>query len=89
MQKALLLENVSKWGTCNSAEKMAIIMVLQNSCWLLLFYICHVLVTLARDQTKELGYEREEYSQDGPGRPAELTEALLRYDMNKTYYLRG
>lgn len=48
-----------------------------------------IIVTLARDQMKELGYEREEYTQEGPGKPAELTEALLRYDMNKTYYLRG
>ncbi len=44
------------------------------------------LVVIARDQQKEMGYEKEEYKERGGG---EITEALLRYDMNKTYYLRG
>ena len=43
------------------------------------------LVVIARDQMKEMGYERDEYERNG----GEITETLLRYDMNKTYYLRG
>ena len=43
---------------------------------------------LARDQMKNMGYEREEY--EGGGGPAgEVTESVLRYDMKKAYYLRG
>lgn len=38
---------------------------------------------------KELGYEKEDYSGEGPGKPAEITETVLRYDTNRTYYIRG
>lgn len=46
----------------------------------------NLLVVLARDQMKEMGYEKEEYKERGPG---EITETILRYDMNLTYYIRG
>lgn len=36
-----------------------------------------------------MGFEKEDYREAGPGRPGEITEVVLRYDMNKTYYLRG
>jgi hypothetical protein len=38
---------------------------------------------------KNMGFEKEDYTGAGPGRPAEITETILRYDTNKTYYLRG
>ena len=44
-------------------------------------------VMIARDQLKGMGYERESY--DDRGEVGEITESVLRYDMNKTFYLRG
>ncbi len=45
----------------------------------------HYLVVIGRDQMKGMGYEWEEF-EVGRG---DITEALYRYDMNKTFYMRG
>ena len=55
-------------------------------CCVCMWYVCIRAVVIARDETAQMGLERETY--DHMGR-RELSEALYRYDMNTTYYLRG
>ena len=46
----------------------------------------YIVVEIARNEAAQMGLEKENYN--GVGRD-EVSDALYRYDMNKTYYLRG
>lgn len=52
------------------------------------FQAVFLLVVLSRDAAKQAGFEQEKYKPGTVG-PPELSESVMLYSQNTTYYVRG